>query len=43
MRKEKVTLLDGTTVYGDCFDLSDFEDIREIFKSWLDISIKLKN
>lgn len=42
MRKEKVTLLDGTTVYGDCFDLSDFEDIREIFKSWLDISIKLK-
>lgn len=41
MRKKKITLLDGTTVFGDCFDFSYFAEIRNIFQSWLDISIKL--
>jgi type-2 restriction enzyme bsp6I len=43
MKDYKVRLKDGTTVTGDDFDQNDFEQLKSIFKKWLDINGDLKS
>lgn len=43
MVKELVTLIDGTKVYGDAFDISDYKLLQKIFIKWLDINKDLKS
>lgn len=42
MKKVSVTLLDGTTVFGDEFDDNDFQSLKTIFKKWLNMNADLK-
>ena len=41
MKKLKTTLKDGSVVIGDQFDIEDYEKIKVIFKSWLQLNILL--
>lgn len=42
MKSISVQLKDGTTCYGDQFDLNDYIKLQEIFNDWQNINKKLK-
>lgn len=42
MKKVIVELKDGSKVYGDEFDIKDFEKLKVIFKKWQNINMDLK-
>lgn len=42
MKKESITLKDGTVVIGDAFDKKDLKILQEIFSDWLIINKKNK-
>lgn len=42
MKQEEVTLKNRSHVIGDAFDADDFNELQEIFKSWLKMNKKLK-
>lgn len=43
MKKESITLKDGTVVIGDAFDKKDLKKLQEIFSDWLVINKKTKS
>ena len=43
MKKESITLKDGTVVIGDAFDKEDLKKLQEIFSDWLVINKKTKS
>lgn len=43
MKKTEVVLKNGEIVIGDEFDLQDYEELKGIFKQWININKKLKS
>lgn len=43
MKKIKITLKDGSVVFGDKFDANDYNMVKEIFDEWLKINEKVKS